>query len=885
MHKIKVYLHRLFFYSSRQLFRRYRSYLSIFLTSVVLLSLVMTFLEITESWFIRDIQSSESGYHHIVYRGSLEDYSPKIATNDKVESVWCIPYTSLMASSDDASVPARLVVPTEEIEDHLEIQYVWGAAPVDGEIAVSAELYEAYTYLNAGVENELYFKATEMTYFPLTVSGIFTTNDREAGYVFVTEATANAIDAETHAGEKYDIYIRCKYASEANAAVVIDEIFRDFQLPDTQWQSRRELVEQDNRHWYYRLQDRYEAYLNTTYLDYIKSQNALPVIAISMPVILVAAMMMASFMANWVASHAEEYGILGALGANRHHICFISAGQILLIGVIAAIPVVIVSAGISNIYISAFNAASISSMDYIFTVPWLRLVEAALWWCILACFFTYIGIARITAEMPYVLLSGQAKYKIPFVARSSDRLRRSKDKIGTLALVKAKRNMLPRIVTAVITSLVCIVCGVFVVLLVAYRSQTADIMMGYTQYVSDLAISKKTDTNIYGREVVLDNALLTELLQEPMVAEAGFYDCCDGNSKEALPEYYTLQDGESITLQCPFLATDTGKYIQQTIYTMDEVVLHKAIKAVLSGEPDTIFTEPNSVIAVVSPEQTKIPQAGETIAITGSYTITQGATSRSIRYGETQEYTICAVVLPIEDLYTDISISGDTWIMSNAGRQLCGLSADTWDHLLAWFSADASKEELRSLYENLTNTPSFMRYDVTASTVQTASEERIQRAVTSMLSVFFILLYLSFCTMTFTDSFLKTTGERKELSILRQLGADDRQIHKTTRSETYPASILAICITLALVLIIPTTYILTQTAWIRALGTEEAFPDERIETMVDEIIHNGLVLYTLFLPAFPIHFLSIGITDLGTYLSTKRILKETIADGIRKDTD
>lgn len=72
---------------------------------------------------------------------------------------------------------------------------------------------------------------------------------------------------------------------------------------------------------------------------------------------------------------------------------------------------------------------------------------------------------------------------------------------------------------------------------------------------------------------------------------------------------------------------------------------------------------------------------------------------------------------------------------------------------------------------------------------------------------------------------------------------------------------------------------------IRALGTEEAFPDELIETMVDEIIHNGLVLYTLFLPAFPIHFLSIGITDLGTYLSTKRILKETIADGIRKDTD
>ncbi len=516
MHKIKLYLYRLFFYSSRQLLRRYRSYFSIFLTSVVLLSLVMTFLEMTESWFIRDIKSSESGYHHILIRESPKDYCPEISSYDKVESVWCIPYTSLMASSDDTSVPARLVVPTEKIVDHLEIQYIWGAAPENGEIAVSAELYEAYTYLTVGIENELYFKATEMTYFPLTVSGIFTTNDREAGYVFVTESTANAIDAETHAREKYDIYIRCQYASEANAAVVIDEILSNLQLPDTQWQSRKELVDNDNRHWYYRLQERYEAYLNTTYLDYIKSQNALPVIAISMPVIIVAAMMMASFMANWVASNSEEYGILGALGANRHHISFISSGQILIIGVIAAIPVVVLSAGISNIYISAFNAASISNIDYIFTVPWLRLVEAALWWCILACFFTYIGIARITSEMPYVLLSGQAKYKIPFVARSSDKLSKSKNKILTLTLLKAKRNILSRIVTAGITSLVCIVCGIFIVLLVVYRSQTADIIIGYTQYVSDLRISKKTEENIYGREVLLDNSLLTELSQEPL---------------------------------------------------------------------------------------------------------------------------------------------------------------------------------------------------------------------------------------------------------------------------------------------------------------------------------------------------------------------------------
>ena len=44
-------------------------------------------------------------------------------------------------------------------------------------------------------------------------------------------------------------------------------------------------------------------------------------------------------------------------------------------------------------------------------------------------------------------------------------------------------------------------------------------------------------------------------------------------------------------------------------------------------------------------------------------------------------------------------------------------------------------------------------------------------------------------------------------------------------------------------------------------------------------------LYLLFLPSIPMHIISAGVTVLGAYLPTKRILNDTIAEGIRKDTD
>ncbi|MBQ8186277.1 MAG: ABC transporter permease [Clostridia bacterium] len=895
MPTIRRILRRLFFYSSRQLNRRRRSYLSIFLTSVVLLALVMTFLEMAESTILRSIEQSESGYHHVMIRGMANDHTPEILKYKKIESAWSIPYTSMLASSDDASKPARVAVPTEEIYDRLDVRYVWGREPEDGEIAVSTELYNAYSYLIAGAENELYFSATDMTYFPLTVSGIFEANDVDAGYVFVTQKTADAIDAETRAKTKYDLYFRCKYNSDRNIAIIIDDIFKDLRIPETDFQQFTELNDRDKLNTKYtQLLKWYGEYINTPYLDYLESQSTAPVIAISMPVIAVAALMMASFMANWFASNSEEYGILGAIGANRRQICAISAGQILLIGLIASVPVILISAGISNIYISAYNAASATDVDYVFSVPWLRLIEASLWWCVLACFFSYIGIARITMELPFVLISGQAKYRIPYVSRSSEKLKTAKDKILTLSLLKARRTLKSRIVTAVITSLVCIVCGVFVTVMVMFRADASSAIEKLNKYAADITVAERDENNSYGRYAPLTEELALELEKEPLIEKIALYDSVTANDLERSSELRAMDVGDTITQHYPYVSTPDGGTAPgyNAVITMNRSALDMASFAVIDGDPYRIFEDPSCMIAVVSGNEGDPIEVGEKFSVNGTQIVTKyEGTNNGYTYTDTRvkqtdsyEYTVCAVVVAV-GRYEDLLISDGIWIMSDEGRQLCGLEGGQWSKVLGWFTEDAPLDELRVMYENLVNSPAFLRYDVTARDVQTESEERIQTANTVMLCFFFAMLYLSFCTMTYTDSFLKVTKERREIAILRQIGADDKAIQKSMRAETYPTVIVALCISLAVVLLIPTIYTTIEVAGLRATADYEKWAPEVTERLVDEIIQTGLMMYALLAPSIPVHFLSAGVTVLGTYLPTKRILKDTIAEGIRKDTD
>ncbi len=155
-----------------------------------------------------------------------------------MEDVFSVPYTSLMASSDDTSRPARMTVESEEFDDYFNVRYVWGQTPGDGEIAVSEELFNDYSYLIQGEVNEFYFAATKITYMPLKISGIYSCNDSKAGYVFVTKSTLNEIDRDIEAKVKYDVFLRFKNSSDRAIAQNLDIIMTDLRVPDTDYRKR-----------------------------------------------------------------------------------------------------------------------------------------------------------------------------------------------------------------------------------------------------------------------------------------------------------------------------------------------------------------------------------------------------------------------------------------------------------------------------------------------------------------------------------------------------------------------------------------------------------------------------------------------------------------------
>lgn len=900
MNQVKLLLRQLFFYSSRQLLRRKRSYLSIFVTSAVLLALVMTFLELAESTYLREIDTTRAGSYHASILALPDNYTDEFQNHSRVQSVFTVPYTSLMASSDDTSKPAKITAESEEIDNYLGVRYLWGSPPVDGEIAVSEDLYRSYGYLTAGEENELYFTASRMTYYPLRISGIFTCSDSAAAYAFVTADTLSKIDAETGAKTKYDHYIRCKNYSDRYIATVLDDLFKDNRLPDTDYQQRRSAQD-------LRLTPSgkakivYSDYMNEEYLKNALAQQSAPVVLYSMPIIVIAALMMASFMANWISANASEYGILGAIGANRYQLCAISAGQILLIGLAASVPVIILSSAVSNIYISVYNSASSYDVDYIYSVPWLKLTEAALWWNVLSCLFTYVGIARLTAEDPYILISGSFRSRMPFVRESDAKLAKMKDKIRRIGVIRSLRQVKSAILPAVITSLVCIVCGVFVILLIAMGGNTVNALNALDKYDSDMIVSVSPGSS-YERTAYIteENAETLEAING--VAKVGRFRAFerDGFSYDSRdPEERTF-DINSISVVLDNIKSYQGKTVrlmnsQASVYTyaVDETSLDLYTETVIEGNPEAIFSDEPSLIIVESYTNpvTEIKYSvGDKITLSGHQIITlKNGDTRKFEYDGVTEFTVAAVIrrdMSFSDFET--AFSAGTFLMSIDNAVKTGLcSSPEYDRALVWFDEGLSEAEMVEISESIAATPDFMRFDLKNISMQTDSEKQINAAVTTMLCFFFGMLYLSLCTMIFVDASLKITKMRSEIAVLRQVGADDPSIRKTLRTETYLGSVMALSLTVAFFVVLAVAYLSIQTGYLYQFADRfpESYPPEVVAKIKRELQMHALLILSLILPSIPLHALSAGVNILGTLPPLKRILSESITEGLRKDTD
>lgn len=869
--KIRKLLKRVFFYSSRQLTKRWRSYLSIFITSIVLLTLVMTFLEMADSLLLRDIDTSRTGTYHAVIRGMLNDYSEKIGEYRNVKKVYKIPYTSLLASSDDTTTPARVVVENDEIRSRLGVRYVWGCEPGDGEIAVSDDLYRAYDYLSAGQVNDLYFTGAEMAYFPLKISGIFTCSDRNAGYVFVNDKTAHKIDNETGAVTRYDIYINFKNKSDRYIAKELDKIMRGLNIPDTEWQSRKKIDDVDLIKWSI-LKQIFDDYMNKEYLSFMTMQYGTPTVLISMPVIIIAALMLASFVSNWMISNAPEYGVLGAIGANRRQLCAISAGQVLLISFAATIPVILLSALLSNLYISIFNSAVLTDVDYRFSIPWSKIIEAALWFDALSCYFTYLGINRMTREYPYTLISGSFKKPLPFVKETSWGIIKSKDRIAALSFVESLRQIKSGVITSVITSIICIVCTAFLILLVVSGVSAANKLTDYNSYSSDMRISSYHDT-VYNRHTYITSETIDYLRSSEKTKTVSGFNIIQGGNISSNGRVTNIVLGDRQLNVRKMLAGD-------------ENILPLAYGNIIEGDPSEIFETENGVV-LITDQNGKF--AGNQFSVGEKVPISEIVWNNGSKtdYLNENTVTICAITTANTE-FNDLNIPAPSIIISKETADSLGYTIPgKFDNVLCSFRDDIPKTELEAFVDEIQNSPFVIRYNVENFSVMSSGERQMSFANTMMLSLFIGMLYLAFCVMTYTDAFLKITKSRSGIAVMRQCGATDQKIYKTMRVGTYPVSFLALILTITLTLLVFVGYTLYSTSQLNIMA--DRFPLTYTKAYFSEcrakIWREAGIIALLGLSSLPMIFISFGVRIAGTLLPTKRILAESITTGLRKDTD
>ncbi|MBO7404140.1 MAG: ABC transporter permease, partial [Clostridia bacterium] len=538
--KRKTSSRKLFFYASRQLWRRKRTYLAVFAVSVVLLALVMTALELFESYNLQSIEISSAGVHHAAIFDQTVDWSKDIAKDRGVASVWSIPHNSWLASSVDASSPGKVTVEDETIDALLGVRYLWGSPPGDGEIAVPLSLYRAENWLTAGDVNDLYFKATEMIYEPLRLSGIFTVSNIGTNYVFVSEETARRIDRGTGAREKYDFYLTCRHVSDRYAAHVVHRLWQKIGFRDTDAQSRAEVVAGRDP-----FLTRYEAYLNLAYLDNQKRYDAAPHLLWMLPVIAAASLVLAAFMIAWSRSHAPEFGILGSLGANKWDLCAIPAGQILLISLAASPPVVLLSALLSNLYLRTYNEV-LSGVGFRFAVPWGKLAAAAALFVLLSTIFTYLGIAQLVSEPPFPLISGSYRGKMPFVRASSRFLAKMRDRVASLALLQAIRELRQEIITVAVSALIPTILGAVLRLLLVYRSsRSAALFHIGEEPFADCVVYALSEVD----EDVEDCLPLTEAVRDDILSTGGVSSCMPFSWFGYANAKYTYQGQRMISTQ------------------------------------------------------------------------------------------------------------------------------------------------------------------------------------------------------------------------------------------------------------------------------------------------------------------------------------------------
>ena len=194
-------------------------------------------------------------------------------------------------------------------------------------------------------------------------------------------------------------------------------------------------------------------------------------------------------------------------------------------------------------------------------------------------------------------------------------------------------------------------------------------------------------------------------------------------------------------------------------------------------------------------------------------------------------------------------------------------------------------EEQLAFYDVLRNTPKFLRYDHELYSLETESVRQLRIANTALLFLFFFMVFFSLCTMTCVDSSLRIEKTKNELAVLRQVGAKDKEIYRTTRTYIIVTAVLALVLTTVLFLIVYYVGIGKMNQEIN-IQIDRFHPlEETVARWRERVRVTKLIMLGVYAASLPMHLLAYISALLGTVLPTRRALKETITDGIRKDTD
>ena len=869
-----------FFYSSRQIRRRPRMYLSVFVTSVVLVTLVMTALELLESYYLRSLELSAVGTYDasILSQPNDEpnDESEQIAQYPNVERVAVVPWTSRLASSVAASDPGKLVVETPELDELLGVHYIWGNPPEDGEIAVPRQLYEQYRYFMAGEETELFFKAAEMTYEPMKISGVFTVYDETQSYVLVTEKTAAKIDKATGAHDKYDHYLFMKRETVLQTAKIVRTILTDLRIGDTDEQARDFSQYQYNDFSELTGTPKVLAdYINSRHIEQQEIYEATPVVLYSLPVIAVAALILTVFMMNWTESHAAELGMLGAIGADRVDLCLLVAGQVLIITVIASIPVIFLASLLSRIYINAFNAAG-QWTGLVFTIPWWNLIKAALWFVFLSTVFTMFGIWNLTRADPFPLISGSYRKKMPFVRNSSEKLKKSRNKVKRLALLQSLRQFRSDVLPAAITSLISLVVGGVLLLTFTWHLLSGTMLSDLVrENPADTVIRTQDSVDALNPHVPLYAEDEARLRSMPEVERVGAVAYFTGHSF-----LYGSKTGDGTAIS-PRVKTASGwEFISVAVVNPDMLPLF--VQDTDSFDADAFFSEPGQAIVV----STHASFAGSPRAIGDTLTLAAETTYRKHEPVYTpDDLSYDLTVVSVQPSY---KMSNNILLVSPKTAEAVGLGVPgEYDALYVDYDRSLTDGETEKIVTALSNDPVFMRYDVTHLRIETAAEAATTRAVDSMFLVFGFMLWFTFCMAAYMNANIKAARSRRDYAILRQLGADDGQIRTTVRVGV--RLVTAMVFAFICVLTVAVSFIYLSKAMQALNIAADRFPESYTPEVYAEykrgyFMVSGVILL-LGLCTTPIQLICHVISLAGTFFPTRRMLREPITEGIRKDTD